>query len=216
MQNYVKNILSFDGDPAQVDRLFSAIQRDHSPLDFNKLIPMPTELEIESGSRTNAGFKKYMEFVADNGYIAEMESAYRADHPEIDREGWNLGKQALHNVKIFGYPTWYEWRIQNWGTKWNASSVEILDGRLSFLTAWNAPKPVIEKLSEMFPTVSIHHIWANEDIGYNCGERTYRNGAVTQEYLPMGQEAVELACDLWNLDPEVFLRESQDFGMKMT
>ena len=25
--------------------------------------------------------------------------------------------------------------IQNWGTKWNASGAEVLDGRLSFLTA---------------------------------------------------------------------------------
>ena len=31
MPNYVKNILSFDGDPAQVDRLFSAIQGEMAP-----------------------------------------------------------------------------------------------------------------------------------------------------------------------------------------
>ena len=58
MPNYVKNILSFDGDPVQVDRLFSTIQGENGPMDFNKLIPMPSELEIESGSRTAAGFKK--------------------------------------------------------------------------------------------------------------------------------------------------------------
>ena len=177
---------------------------------------MPSELEIESGSRTAAGFKKYMEFVADTGLHTEMEPAYLAAHPEIDREEWELGKQALHNVKNFGYPTWYEWRNQNWGTEWNARGSEISDGRLSFLTAWNAPKPVIEKLSEMFPTVSIHHAWADEDIGFNCGECTYQNGAVTQEYLPTGQEAVELACDLWDLDPEEFFNENQESGMEMT
>ena len=32
----------------------------------------------------------------------------------------------------------------------------------------------------------------------------------------MGQEAVELGCDLWNIDPEEFLSENQDSGMKMT
>ena len=57
MPNYIKNILSFDGDPAQVDRLFSTIQGENGPVDFDKLIPMPSELEIESGSRTAAGFK---------------------------------------------------------------------------------------------------------------------------------------------------------------
>ena len=44
MPNYVKNILSFDGDPAQVDRLFSAIQGENGPVDFNKLIPMPSKM----------------------------------------------------------------------------------------------------------------------------------------------------------------------------
>lgn len=216
MPNYVKNILSFDGDPAQVDRLFSTIQGENGPVDFDKLIPMPSELEIEAGSRTAAGFKKYMAFLAVTGLHTEMEPAYLAAHLEIDREEWDLGKQAFHNVREFGCPTWYEWRIQNWGTKWNASGAEVLDGRLSFLTAWNAPKPILEKLSQMFPSITIHHVWADEDIGHNCGERTYQNGAVTQEYIPTGQEAVELGCDLWNIDPEEFLSESQGPGMGMT
>ena len=216
MPNYVKNILSFDGDPDQVSRLFSAIKGENGLMDFNKLIPMPPELEIESGSRTDAGFKEYMGFVADTGFRTELEQQYLAGHPEIDQEEWELGKQAFHNIREFGCPTWYEWRVQNWGTKWNASSAEIAEGRLSFLTAWNAPEPVIEKLSEMFPSITIHHVWADEDIGYNCGERTYKNGTVTQENLPTGQEAIELGCDLWDIDPEEFLGESQEPGMGMT
>lgn len=49
-----------------------------------------------------------------------------------------------------------------------------------------------------------------------CGECTYQNGVVTQENIPTGHEAIELGCDLWDMDPEEFLSESQDFGMKMT
>ena len=216
MPNYVKNILSFDGDPDQVSRLFSAIKGENGLMDFNKLIPMPPELEIESGSRTDAGFKEYMGFVADTGFRTELEQPYLAAPPEIDREEWDLGKQTFHNIREFGCPTWYEWRVQNWGTKWNASSAEIAEGRMSFLTAWNAPEPVIEKLSEMFPTVSIHYVWADEDIGYNCGKRTYQGGVVTQEHIPTGHEAIELSCDLWDIDPEEFLGESQEPGMGMT
>ena len=58
MPNYGKNVLAFDGDQDQVSRLFSTIQGEHGPMDFDKLIPMPSELEIEAGSRTAAGFKK--------------------------------------------------------------------------------------------------------------------------------------------------------------
>ncbi len=215
MPNYIKNILSFDGDPTQVARLFTTIQGEKGLMDFNKLIPMPSELDIEAGSRTDAGMKEYKRFVAEIGSHPELEAQYLAAHPEIDREEWELGKQAYQNIQKYGCPTWYEWRVQNWGTKWNAGKVETANNRLSFQTAWNAPKPVMEKLSEMFPTVSIHHAWADEDIGFNCGECTYQNGAVTQEYLPAGQEAVELACDLWDLDPEEFLDENQESGMEM-
>ena len=65
----------------------------------------------------------------------------------------------------------------------------------------------------MFPTVSIHYVWADEDIGYNCGKRTYQGGVVTQEHIPTGHEAIELSCDLWDIDPEEFLGESQEPGM---
>ena len=60
MPNYVKNILSFDGDPAQVDRLFSAVQGENGPMDYNNLIPMPPQQEIDSATRTTAGIKQNM------------------------------------------------------------------------------------------------------------------------------------------------------------
>ena len=68
----------------------------------------------------------------------------------------------------------------------------------------------------MFPSITIHHVWADEDIGHNCGERTYQSGVETQEHLPTGQDAIELGCDLWDIDPEEFLCENQDSGMKIT
>ena len=90
MPNYVKNILSFDGDPDQVSRLFSAIKGENGLMDFNKLIPMPSELDIEAGSRTDAGMKEYKRFVAEIGSHPELEAQYLAAHPEIDREEWDL------------------------------------------------------------------------------------------------------------------------------
>lgn len=58
----------------------------------------------------------------------------------------------------------YEWCLSNWGTKWNAKSVELDEGctwekngtkmlsvQLTFETAWCAPAPVIKRASEKFP-----------------------------------------------------------------
>ena len=57
----------------------------------------------------------------------------------------------------------YEWRIENWGTKWPARGVSLdrdqwpdLEGSSSrvsfhFSTAWSPPRPVVERAAECFP-----------------------------------------------------------------
>ena len=60
----------------------------------------------------------------------------------------------------FRMPKWWDWRVQNWGTKWNSydDHVEIVDDdevEYTFSTAWSPPEPVIHKLRELYPDVSI-------------------------------------------------------------
>lgn len=49
------------------------------------------------------------------------------------------------------------WNIENWGTKWNAYSVQVRHKTswgcvtIYFETAWNCPLPVLGKLMEMYP-----------------------------------------------------------------
>ena len=114
----------------------------------------------------------------------------------------NLGKQAVQNVLDYGAPTWYDWSVIHWGTKWNSYSNSYNEetGILGFQTAWSAPHPILLKLSEMFPDVTIKHEWADEDMGSNCGMRVYLGGEVIQEYFPEGKEAMEWAADTWGCD----------------
>jgi hypothetical protein len=57
---------------------------------------------------------------------------------------------------------WYNWRLQNWGTKWDLSEQEqrevadqliseSADFQATFMTAWSPPLQAIAALSEMFP-----------------------------------------------------------------
>ena len=55
----------------------------------------------------------------------------------------------------------YNWNIENWDTKWDASSVSVYFDEedymeFSFLTAWSPPINVINKLKEMFPNLNIY------------------------------------------------------------
>ena len=49
---------------------------------------------------------------------------------------------------------WYEWQIENWGTKWNADDQGIDDSEddfvhIQFNTAWSAPEPVFNALAKI-------------------------------------------------------------------
>lgn len=102
---------------------------------------------------------------------------------------------------------WYEWSINNWGTKWTAYGYDkntdySKNENLWFQTAWSAPHPILQKLSEMYPTITFEHQWADEDLGMNCGKREYSGGEVIDEYFPEGIRATEFALEVWDYDPE--------------
>ena len=54
----------------------------------------------------------------------------------------------------YGADNWYDWSIDNWGTKWNAirTCVELNDGSLyyTFDTAWDCPRQIVNALPRYF------------------------------------------------------------------
>lgn len=68
-----------------------------------------------------------------------------------------LVEKQQANIQKYGYPTWYEFCISNWGTKWDCGTVEINEvgdrTHLSFETAWVPPVGFYGKLVELGFTV---------------------------------------------------------------
>ena len=126
---------------------------------------------------------------------------------EIQTDEYGLGSVDFN--KIIPMPDdadSYNWCIANWGSKWNSygytADSGFKDGKLTFLTAWSAPHPIIQKLSEMFPEIEITHEWADEDIGMNCGRYAYYDGERTEEYYPeSNRERIEFASHVMDSDP---------------
>ena len=56
---------------------------------------------------------------------------------------------------------WYNWRVQNWGTKWDCYSLEIDDTDLphgfevTFETAWSPPEEVCNAIRDQYDDLSI-------------------------------------------------------------
>ncbi|WP_295087320.1 LPD28 domain-containing protein [Ruminococcus sp.] len=117
------------------------------------------------------------------------------------------GSLGIRERELYGENNWYDWRIGNWGTKWNSygytENTTFQDGKIKFLTAWSAPHPILQKLSEMFPDIKIEHEWADEDIGMNCGRYVYYDGERVEEYFPESQkECLEFAAKVMDVSLE--------------
>lgn len=66
-----------------------------------------------------------------------------------------------------------DWNIENWGTKWSAYDVEVKKNShwsliIRFQTAYDVPKPIIEKIIQLFPDVEIQYIGADDGSFFAC------------------------------------------------
>jgi hypothetical protein len=206
MPNYVRTRLSFEGKEERIKELFNLVRTetvnedDTILFDFNKIIPMPSALDILSCS-TGEQAAEYLLYKC--GYrtskdrrIAQMEMLKEKSPEEFD-EALKIGQQYLRNIADYGCATWYEWRIQNWGTKWPACEIVVNENSVEFDTAWSFPTPIVLRLSELFPDINISYLYADEDCGYNTGRGKFVAGKCETEEYPQGgsREAYEIYFD---------------------
>jgi hypothetical protein len=232
MPNHVKNHLIAG------DNVLDAIKHPTDPervMDFNRIIPMPEGLKnitSDTGAKQLAKSLSvvlkldWLDSVKNIEDLASLPPANRVlrdlslleiKHYEYKPAFDNL-MQVTRNIMYSGYATWYEFATLNWGTKWNAYRWGIVEGGISFDTAWSPPVPVIEKLAtEMFPYEYIEHLWADEDIGSNYGRMIY-HGSLTPTLKDAIEDVaildpVDFALTLWGDVVREFYRRNPNTGL---
>lgn len=89
---------------------------------------------------------------------------------------------------------WYNFRLDNWGTKWNANGSPLIEddidfddyikenicNQFEFDTAWSTPYAYFVTLSKKIPQLNIHVIFADEDMGCNCGFYILNDGELLE------------------------------------
>ena len=92
------------------------------------------------------------------------------------------GVIGAEEITIYGKNNWYDWRCENWGTKWNSChascswSCDCID--YCFDTAWSPCEPVIKALSTMFPDTKIFYNYFECGMCF-CGKQEFENGRMT-------------------------------------
>lgn len=157
--------------------------------------------------------------VGDKEIVANMHEAIKNDKYGIGTIDFNKvvpmpeniyrGDLGITERHKYGKNNWYDWSVDNWGTKWNAYGYDGTDygsytfGTIKFLSAWAAPHIVIRKLSAMYPDLEITHEWANEDYGSDCGRIIYRGGEQYDKYYPeYTEDILDFVSDVFNIDKE--------------
>lgn len=204
MPNHITNKLHITGNNDRVKEIVSLITDDEGLLDFDKIIPCPQI--IKDAGEPHLGIvtavkDKYHADVSSNPLIAVLELSNRAKN-KLNPKDHDCFEKCCAAYEATGYAYWYDWNIENWGTKWNAYSqpderTNKDKGEIYFQTAWSAPVPIMVKLTEMFPDVSFSLWYADEDTGSNTGLITCKGGMYRVERLPNGSNsAYEMAFEL--------------------
>jgi len=216
MPNWVKNIIT-----AKAETINKIKEKyfENDVLSFQKVIPMPEDLNIESSGRGELGLM-YLYMENNNGINKEtINKVYRSlncFHKDIFKEkrfeiavkeyeeqkdkpdyikSIELAKKYISNYENYGHPEWYEWRVANWGTKWDACRVCYDENRIVFETAWSSPANILVAISKGLKNDEFELQFADEDFGSdNNGVVRFRNGNVIEQDLDKGEDFV---TDVW-------------------
>lgn len=209
MANHITNRLTIIGTEEQVKQVLEAIkgEREDQFIDFNKVTPIPKELENTQSPSKIISQEEYdlQEKRIAEGNLTDGEKNFglsRGLTPELANE----------YRKKFGYADWYNWQIENWGTKWNAYEQVQVENVIEFQTAWSTPYKLFINLSKMFPEVTFEVRFADEDFGYNVGEFSLLGGVEVSTNIPDGgsEEAYLMAMDIQYGTPEEYFDCNQE------
>lgn len=196
MPNWCYNTLKVKGaDALAVKELVADGDRVFS---LNKILPMPKELDYGDCPSPSFILTQAMAWARKHKKdVKVLMDAFRKYHGEYLEKDAELDKRAgvfYCAVAETGYPSWYEWRCEHWGTKWDATDCEILneaDGLVVFQfdTAWGPPLVALGHLSKLFPNTEFFLECTTEDDAHSSG--MLKNGELFDFAYSEGESELE-------------------------
>lgn len=167
MPNHCYNQLYVMGEPSDLDQFLAKIDNafeqfgltEDGRFTFTAFVPYTDNvLTGTSGTgkfvRRNGVWEStsLSQSEADSAGLEFYSGAYCEDSSGIVYTQFDMQDKGLVD--------WYSWNIDNWGTKWDAYSIDVervQDNQLTirFDSAWAPPSPVIHAMQEQHPELSI-------------------------------------------------------------
>lgn len=190
MPNHVTTILKISGEGPNIEKCLYEIKSEEGyVIDFRNIIPMPIGLQSDSVDSIVEGLVNYA--FGEKSYLIR-------GLKEITDKQWDEFIKMLSCKRKYGYCSWYDWSIANWGTKWNSYNGKLVEPNIiRFQTAWSFPIPVMRELSKKYPNLTFDCTYADEDTGANAGKFVFVDGCETCRTPPDGsREAYDIAFEV--------------------
>ena len=174
MPNHVEGLIRILGDEKDLKDIMEFVKDEDKCISADKIIPYPEK------------FKKMDEdHYARYGNWGESTPEQKVNASEDIKNG-TYTKDGYNNGG-------YNWCCNNWGTKWGfyntkvSDIIELPNGEFvveyTVRTAWSPAFPVIRRLSELYPNVTIEYWYEEEGWCYPAGRVTYNGGDETDDEI---------------------------------
>ena len=114
---------------------------------------------------------------------------------------------------------WYNWSVENWGTKWNAYDVDtnVTDQGISydFTTAWSPPLAWLDAASAKYPEIKFMLAYFEGGCDF-CGVRIIRDGKVILNHEAPAYDSDTMVddCDWFDQQESTFWDDAYGFAKK--
>lgn len=115
-----------------------------------------------------------MEFLPTPQELVDTVAGFMGEDKRVAHEA-----QQAANIEKYGFKDWYDWNVNNWGTKWDFSleNVERVDANTvtaAFDSAWAPPTDAYRKLCELgFEIEAMYYEPGMAFVGKFSGDESY-------------------------------------------
>lgn len=168
--------------------VIKSMLNSNGEIDFNVILPFTGPHNEWDGISVSA--EKVAEVVCGipldrNPLLAAMqaESRNKINVKNLSDEEFKQFIGMVENYRVCGYLHSMDFARKVWGTKWNACEqlIKADEGFAKIETAWNYPYGVLIEVSKRFPDDLIDVVFADEDIGSNCGAFVLKDGVIIKQ-----------------------------------
>lgn len=221
MPNHITSCVIISGEKQEVEELKEFVSSKDGVFDFSKIVippddPAYNDLPSQSQAKISPNWwyhwnrknwgTKWNCYEVSMGLTVDMLKAYRIGLPYVylNNKQSKILELLLGNDKslLLGLEFVKEVEMPQ---EYSFLKQEIV--AYSFQTAWSMPDPVFKKLSYKFPNLKFIVLYADENIGSNCGISIYASGVCNNIFESVWEnrdyekeEYQKFACILNNYD----------------